>query len=342
MLAKLVRELPEEDGLFYEPKWDGFRCIVFRDGGTIVLGSRNEKPLTRYFPELIEPLLDQLPDPCVLDGEIVIAGSAGLDFDTLSARIHPAASRIELLSRETPASFVAFDLLAVGTDDLQTEPYEARRAALEEALAHATPPIHLTPVTTKPELAREWFSRFEGAGLDGVMVKPGALPYQPGKRVMMKVKHQRTADCVVGGFRWHKEGGVVGSLLLGLFDEERGLQHVGVASGFSAVRREEFVDVLAPFREIGGRQHPWLHEGQPSGRVPGGQSRWSAGKDLTWEALRPELVVEVSYDHLQGDRFRHATSFVRWRPDRDPTSCTYAQLDTPVPAELAEVFGQPT
>jgi len=339
MLAKLARELPEGDGLFYEPKWDGFRCIVFRDGDEVVLGSRNEKPLTRYFPELVGSLVANVPERCVLDGEIVIAGASGLEFDALQQRIHPAASRIELLSRATPASFVAFDLLALGDADLQAEPYSARRRALEKALERAKPPIHLTPVTASPDVARDWFSRFEGAGLDGVVVKAGDLRYQPDKRVMLKVKHERTADCVVGGFRWHKEGGAVGSLLLGLFDDGGVLHHVGVASGFSAARRKEFVDAVAPYRKDASEGHPWRAGDQSEGRVPGGQSRWSAGKDLSWEPLRPELVAEVSYDHLQGDRFRHATSFGRWRPDRDPASCTYAQLDTPVPAELADVFG---
>ncbi len=339
MLAKLTRELPERDGLYYEPKWDGFRCIVFRDGDEVVLGSRNEKPLTRYFPELVASLRANLPGRCVVDGEIVIAGPSGLDFDVLSQRIHPAASRVELLARTTPASFVAFDLLALDDADLMAEPYADRRRMLEQALGPARPPIHLTPVTTVPEVARDWFSRFEGAGLDGVVVKDGGLRYQPDKRAMMKVKHERTADCVVGGFRWHKSGGVVGSLLLGLFDAAGVLHHVGVASGFSAARREEFVGTLEPYQSDAPSGHPWLEEGLPSGRVPGGQSRWSAGKDLSWEPVRPELVVEVAYDHLQVDRFRHATSFVRWRPDRDPASCTYSQLDTPVPTELEEVFG---
>ncbi len=339
MLAKLVRELPEAEGLFYEPKWDGFRCIVFRDRDDVVLGSRNEKPLTRYFPELVEALRANLPDRCVLDGEIVIAGPSGLEFDALSQRIHPAESRVELLSRTTPASFVAFDLLALGDADLQSEGYADRRRALEDALSDSHPPIYLTPVTDRPDVARDWFSRFEGAGLDGVVVKAGDVPYQPDKRVMLKVKHERTADCVVGGFRWHKSGGVVGSLLLGLFDDAGVLHHVGVASGFSAARREEFVGVLEPYRSGAGSGHPWLTEATPDGRVPGGQSRWSGGKDLSWEPLRVELVAEVAYDHLQGDRFRHATSFRRWRTDRSPTSATYAQLDTPVPSELGEVFG---
>jgi ATP-dependent DNA ligase len=339
MLAKLARDLPEGDGLCYEPKWDGFRCIVFRDGDEVILGSRNEKPLTRYFPELVDSLRANLPDRCVLDGEIVIAGPGGLDFDALSQRIHPAESRIELLARTTPASFVAFDLLALDDADLQSEPYADRRRALEGALEGSGPPVHLTPVTSSPDTARDWFSRFEGAGLDGVVVKDGGAPYQQDKRTMVKVKHQRTADCVVAGFRWHKTGGVVGSLLLGLFDADGHLQHVGVASGFSAARRAEFVDTLEPLRGDATTGHPWLDEGAPAGRVPGGQSRWSAGKDLSWEPLRPELVVEVAYDHLQVDRFRHATSFLRWRPDRNPASCTYEQLDTPVPTELDEVFG---
>jgi ATP-dependent DNA ligase len=339
MLAKLARALPERDGLYYEPKWDGFRCIVFRDGDDVVLGSRNEKPLTRYFPELVDSLRANLPDRCVLDGEIVIAGPDGLDFDALSQRIHPADKRIQLLARTTPASFVAFDLLALDDADLMDQPYADRRRTLEQALAHARPPVHLTPVTTSPEVARDWFSRFEGAGLDGVVVKDGQLRYQQDKRVMEKVKHERTADCVVAGFRWHKTGDVVGSLLLGLFDGAGVLQHVGVASGFSAARRVEFVETLEPYRNDATVGHPWLTGGEPTGRVPGGQSRWSAGKDLSWEPLRPELVAEVAYDHLQVDRFRHATGFVRWRPDRGPESCTYAQLDTPVPTELAEVFG---
>jgi ATP-dependent DNA ligase len=339
MLAKLTRELPERDGLYYEPKWDGFRCIVFRDGDDVVLGSRNEKPLTRYFPELVDSIQANLPNRCVLDGEIVIAGSAGLDFDTLSQRIHPADSRIQLLARTAPASYVAFDLLALDDADLMDEPYAVRRRTLEWALERARPPIYVTPVTTRPEVARDWFSRFEGAGLDGVVVKDGELRYLPDKRAMMKVKHERTADCVVGGFRWHKSGEVVGSLLLGLFDGTGVLHHVGVASGFSVARRAEFGQFLEPFRNNAGDHHPWLAEGAPAGRVPGGQSRWSAGKDLSWQPVRPELVVEVAYDHLQEDRFRHATSFVRWRQDRNPASCTYAQLDTPVPTELEEVFG---
>jgi ATP-dependent DNA ligase len=338
MLAKLTRELPRAEGMFYEPKWDGFRCIVFRDGDEVELGSRNEKPLTRYFPELIEPLQRDLPDRCVLDGEIVIAGPSGLDFDALSQRIHPAESRIKLLAGTTPASFVAFDLLALGDRDLCDAPYAERRGRLEETLASASPPVHLTPATDDPEVAGDWFSRFEGAGLDGVVAKPGELRYLPDKRAMLKVKHERTSDCVVAGFRWHKEGGVVGSLLLGLYDEGEVLHHVGVASGFSAVRRRELVAELEPFRAEATESHPWLSAATGSSRVPGGTSRWSAGKDMTWEPLRPELVCEVSYDHLQDQRFRHGTSFRRWRPDRQPSSCTYNQLDTPVPSELSQVF----
>ncbi len=338
MLAKLSRELPDGDGFLYEPKWDGFRCIVFRDGAEVVLGSRNEKPLTRYFPELVDALRANLPDRCVVDGEIVIAGPDGLDFDALSQRIHPAQSRIKLLAESTPASFVAFDLLASGDSDLMGEPFASRRKALEKALKKARPPIHVTPATSEFEVARDWFSRFEGAGLDGVVAKAADLRYQPDKRVMLKVKHARTADCVVGGFRWHKVGGVVGSLLLGLFDDEGILHHVGVASGFSAAFRDELVETLEPYRKRAAKDHPWVFEDAPSGRVPGGQSRWTGGKDLSWEPLRPELVAEVAYDHLQGDRFRHATSFVRWRPDREPASCVYSQLDSPVPTELNEVF----
>lgn len=340
MLARLVRDFPESPGLSYEPKWDGFRCIVFRDGDDVVLGSRNEKPLDRYFPELRGSLLANLPNRCVLDGEIVIAGPSGLDFDALTQRIHPAESRVNLLSQSTPASFVAFDLLAFDDRSLLDEPFADRRSMLEDVLQHVEVPIHVTPSTTTPDEARDWFSRFEGAGLDGVIAKDGDLRYQPGKRVMLKVKHERTADCVVGGFRQHKDGEGVGSLLLGLFDESGVLHHVGVASGFSVARRSEFVDVLEPLQLVDGSDHPWhIPDNGLEQRVPGGQSRWSAGKDLSWTPLRPELVAEVSYDHLQGDRFRHATSFKRWRPDRSPESCTYAQLDTPIPTELTEVFG---
>jgi ATP-dependent DNA ligase len=344
MLAKLVREMPEGPGLAYEPKWDGFRCIVFRDGDEIELGSRNERPLTRYFPEVVTALSANLPERCVLDGEIVIAGASGLDFDALLQRIHPAASRVELLAAATPASFVAFDLLASTDRDLRSSPYAERRALLEELLAPASPPVYVTPATSRVEVARDWFSRFEGAGLDGVMVKPTDLAYREGERVMWKVKHERTADCVVGGFRWHKDGAGVGSLLLGLHDGEGNLHHAGVASGFSAAVRRRLVADLAAYRDV-GEGHPWgdwsehLGASARSTRRPGTPSRWNAGRDLTFEPVRPELVCEVAYDHLQGDRFRHATSFVRWRPDRTPRSCTYAQLETAVPTELSQVFG---
>jgi ATP-dependent DNA ligase len=345
MLAKLARELPERVGLFYEPKWDGFRCVVFRDGDDVMLGSRNERPLTRYFPEVVDAVLANVPDGCVLDGEIVIAGAAGLDFDALLNRIHPADSRVRKLSVETPAAFVAFDLLAWRGDDLRPRPFRQRRAALVEALAAARPPVYVTPATESPEVARDWFSRFEGAGLDGVVAKPADGPYVEGQRAMIKVKHERTADCVVGAFRWHKSGGRVGSLLLGLYDDAGVLHHVGVTSSFTDQRRLELVTELDPYRLDSMEGHPWSWgespdgtDAAPSGRVPGGQSRWSAGRDLSFEPLRIELVCEVAYDHLQGDRFRHATTFVRWRTDREPASCRYDQLDTAVPEELATVF----
>jgi ATP-dependent DNA ligase len=341
MLAKLTRDLPRDDDLYYEPKWDGFRCIVFRDGDDVELGSRNEKPLTRYFPELVDALRRELPDRVVLDGEIVIAGASGLDFDALSQRIHPAAKRINQLAEATPASFVAFDLLAHDDTSYMETPYAQRRQTLEKLLKKAKPPVHLTPATQDPDTASDWFSRFEGAGLDGVVAKPADIHYLPDKRVMLKVKHQRTADCVVAGFRTHKDGEGVGSLLLGLFDDTGTLHHVGVASGFSVARRRELVDELQPYRKNALQDHPWAGwaEAQAEGRAPGAMNRWNAGKDMTWEPLRPESVCEVSYDHLQHDRFRHATSLLRWRPDRDPSSCTYAQLDTPVPMELRDVFG---
>jgi len=340
MLAKLTRELPREPDLFYEPKWDGFRCIVFKDGDNVELGSRNKKPLTRYFPELVDALRRELPERVVLDGEVVVAGPKGLDFDALSQRIHPAEKRIRLLAETTPASFVAFDLLAHNDTSFMEAPYGLRRETLEHLLKNARPPLHLTPVTQDPGEAADWFSRFEGAGLDGVVAKGANLHYQPDKRVMLKVKHQRTADCVVAGFRTHKDGAGVGSLLLGLYDQMGTLHHVGVASGFSVARRNELVAEVAPFRRSALKGHPWSGwaEAQASGRAPGAMNRWNAKKDMTWEALRPEAVCEVSYDHLQESRFRHATSFVRWRPDREPSSCTYDQLDVPVPFELTKVF----
>jgi ATP-dependent DNA ligase len=341
MLAKLSREMPEGSQYVYEPKWDGFRCIVFKDGDDVELGSRNEKPLTRYFPELPDALRANLPDRCVVDGEIVIPGANGLDFDALLQRIHPAASRVKLLAEQTPASFVAFDLLALGDDDLMGRPFAERRRLLEAALADAAPPVHLTPATTDPDVARDWFGRFEGAGLDGVVAKATDLAYVPDKRLMLKVKHDRTADCAVAGFRWHKDGEGVGSLLLGLFDDAGTLHHVGVATSFSVARRKELVDELEPYRADALDGHPWRTwaEASTEQRLPGANSRWNAGKDLSWEPLRLELVAEVGYDNLQGDRFRHATKFVRWRPDRDPSSCTYAQLERPVPEELSRVFG---
>jgi len=346
MLAKPARDLPVSNGLIYEPKWDGFRCVAFRDGDDVELGSRNERPLTRYFPEVVAALLENTPQRCVLDGEIVIVSGSGLDFEALLQRIHPAASRVERLAAETPASFVAFDLLALGDEDLRPSAFSRRRALLADALAAAQPPVHLTPATTDPAVAGDWFSRFEGAGLDGVIAKPGELPYLEGQRVMTKVKHGRTADCVVGGFRWHKQPGIVGSLLLGLFDADGRLHHVGVTSSFTAARRAELVDELAPYRLDSGEGHPWAWEGASAAegvgtggnRIPGAQSRWNAGRDLSFEPLRPELVCEVAYDHLQGNRFRHGTTFQRWRPDRSPDSCRYDQLETAVPAELSEVF----
>ncbi|MDQ1567746.1 MAG: hypothetical protein QOF96_2626 [Actinomycetota bacterium] len=345
MLAKLARTLPAEGGMLYEPKWDGFRCIVFRDGDEIELGSRNERPLTRYFPELADPLREQIPTRCVLDGEVVIATAAGgLDFEALLQRIHPAASRIQLLAGQTPASFVAFDVLAEGDEDLRPLPQVERRQRLEAMLGGARPPVHITPCTTDRALAAEWFDAFEGAGLDGVVAKPEQLPYREGERVMLKVKHERTADCVVAGFRWHKSGGVIGSLLLGLFDEAGTLHHVGVTAAFPMTQRKALVDTLAPYREGALDGHPWAAwataMAEARGRMPGAQSRWNAGKDQSWEPVRPELVVEVRYDHLQGDRFRHGTTFVRFREDRKPESCTYAQLDEAAPAELSQIFGR--
>jgi ATP-dependent DNA ligase len=343
MLAKLATELPEGDGWLFEPKWDGFRAIVFRDGDRVYLQSRDLKPLDRYFPELAAPLRASLPERCVVDGEIVIATERGLDFDALQLRLHPAASRVARLAAETPSSFVAFDLLAEGGRDLRSRPQAERRRLLEEALARASGSVHLTPCSRDRTVAREWFHRFEGAGLDGVVAKHEATTYQPGKRVMVKVKHSRTADCVVAGFRWHKNGPgeLVGSLLLGLYDAEGGLHHVGVTSSFTAAKRRQLAQELAPLRKNALEGHPWrawADAGNLSTRMPGGQSRWSQGKDLSWEPLRIERVCEVKYDHLQGDRFRHAGVFVRWRPDKPPSECRYDQLEVTPPAELAEIF----
>ena len=338
MLAKPAPEVPTGDYL-YEPKWDGFRCIVFRDGDQVELGSRNEKPLTRYFPEVVEAVRAQLPQRCVVDGEIVIAGAVGLDFEALLQRIHPADSRVQLLARTTPASFVAFDLLALDDVSLLDQPQSERRALLEAVLAGAKPPIHLTPATHDPALAREWFTVFEGAGLDGVMAKPLGGAYCPDKRTMLKVKHARTADCVVGAFRWHKSGPVVGSLVLGLHDEQGRLQHVGVSASFPMARRAALVEELAPYLLSDGEEHPWLGAAG-SERRPGGEpSRWKKDKDTSFVALRPELVVEVAYDHMEGARFRHTTQFRHFRPDRDPASCTYAQLDRPLRFDLAQILG---
>ncbi|HXR54987.1 MAG TPA: ATP-dependent DNA ligase [Acidimicrobiales bacterium] len=335
MLAKLVSELPEADGLRYEPKWDGFRSIVFRCDDEMELSSRNSRPLTRYFPELVESLAAALPDRCVIDGEIVIAGAGGLDFEALLQRIHPAESRIKRLAGETPASFVAFDLLAQDDENLCGLPFAERRSRLEALLPGrgAGDPVQITPQTTDVALAADWLDRFEGAGLDGVVAKSPDLSYQPGKRVMWKIKHERTADCVVAGFRDHKQGGV-GSLVLGLYDDQRVLRHVGVCSGFSAKRRHELVDELAPLA-LGERDtHPW-RDAPGSGPTA---SRWKSDAELELHPLRPTLVCEVAYDHRQGDRFRHATSFRRWRPDRDAESCTFDQLEVVAPIELSEVF----
>jgi ATP-dependent DNA ligase len=345
MLAKAVPDLPEGEGWLFEPKWDGFRALVFRDGDELLLQSRDRKPLDRYFPELADPLRANLPQRCVVDGEIVIAGPAGLDFEALLLRIHPAASRVARLARETPASFVAWDLLALDDADLLSVPQVERRTRLEAVLAEARPPVHLTPATRDRGTAADWFARFEGAGLDGVMAKPLDAAYEPGKRRMLKIKHERTADCVVAGFRWHKNGPDthVGSLVLGLFDAQGDLHHVGVTSSFSWDRRAQLVSELAPLREDALRDHPWREwmawqEEVPGRRMPGATSRWNRGRDLSWEPLRLERVCEVAYDHLQGDRFRHATTFRRWRPDRSPRDCRYDQLEETPAFELERIF----
>lgn len=347
MLAQRVGALPVEDGWIFEPKWDGFRALVFRDGDAINIQSRDEKPLARYFPELLPPLTEQLPPQCVLDGEIVIARDGALDFDALQLRLHPAESRVKLLAREIPASIVFFDLLALGDRDLRDAPFSERRAQLERILQGAVPPLHITPATSDRATAEDWFRRFEGAGLDGVMAKRADGRYEPGKRVMLKVKHERDCDCVVAGFRWHKgsERTAIGSLLLGLFDDAGTLQHVGVCGSFTAARRKELVASLAPYRTTDLADHPWkawASAGEESGamRRPGGASRWSQGKDLSWEPLRPELVVEVAYDHMQSGRFRHTAQFRRWRPDKGPRDCTFAQLEVVPPEELAAIFGR--
>jgi ATP-dependent DNA ligase len=353
MLAKLARELPSGDYI-YEPKWDGFRCIVFRSGDEVELGSRNELPLTRYFPEVVQALLEVLPEQAVLDGEVVVAGPTGLDFDALQQRVHPAESRVRLLAERTPASFVAFDLLALGSRDLRNEPFQERRHLLEELLGAIGEAgrVHVTPATRDRKVAEDWFSRFEGAGLDGVVAKSSELAYVAGKRAMVKVKHERTAEFVVGGFRWYKAASAegaqeIGSLLLGLYDSGGDLAHVGVIGAFPAEQRRQLVQVLAPYRlsaeEASRENHPWagwamLSEASTA-RLPGARSRWNATKDLSFEPLRPVLVVEAAYEHLQGNRLRHTAQFRRWRPDRVPASCTYEQLDVAVPVELAAVFG---
>ena len=350
MLATSVPDIPAEPGMTYEPKWDGFRCIIFRDGDEVELASRGGKTMTRYFPEVVAQARAQLPPRCAVDGELVVIrrepqSAPKLDFEQLQQRIHPAASRVAMLAETTPADFIAFDLLLVGDEVLLDEEYTTRRARLAEALAHVQPPVHVTPTTDDVATARRWFEIFEGAGLDGLIAKPPHIPYTPGKRLMFKVKHARTADAVVAGFRWHKSGPVVGSLLLGLFDDEGTLHHVGVSSSFSVARRAELLEELAPYRDDALEGHPWRswaeaqQQADGSQRMPGAVSRWSAGKTLEWEPVRPELVVEVAYDAMEGDRFRHTARFVRWRPDREPISCRYDQLDRPLRFDVDRVLG---
>jgi ATP-dependent DNA ligase len=350
MLAKLVAEIPTAGGLLFEPKWDGFRAIVFRNGDDAYIQSRDLKPLDRYFPELHDALVECLPAGCVIDGEIVIATPDGLDFDALQMRLHPAASRVAKLAKECPSSFVAFDLLAVDGTSIMDQPQSRRREQLETLLAKVKPPLYLTPLTRDRTTATEWLQRFEGAGLDGVIAKPESAPYQPGKRTMFKIKHARTADCVVCGFRWHKQApDIVGSLLLGLFDDKGVLHHVGVTSSFTMEKRRQLVKELEPLRKNALESHPWgtardsglgdVALAKPAQRMPGGHSRWSAGKDLSWEPLRIERVCEVKYDHMQGDRFRHAATFLRWRDDKSPHDCSYDQLEVTPAFELSAVFG---
>jgi ATP-dependent DNA ligase len=345
MLAKRIVELPAGQDWIFEPKWDGFRTLIFRDGDEILIQSRDAKSLNRYFPELLETLNAQLPARCVLDGEIVVAKNNGLDFEELQLRIHPAASRVKLLSRQSPASIVFFDLLCEENRDWRSEPFEHRREKLESLLADAAPPIHLTPATHELNVAADWFSRFEGAGLDGVIAKPISGTYQHDKRVMFKVKHERDCDCVVAGFRWHKggDGTAIGSLLLGLYDESGALQHVGVCASFTQAKRQELVKFLTPYRHNALVDHPWKSWAESSSndatrRMPGGQSRWSHGKDLSWEPLSPELVAEVAYEHMQGTRFRHMAQFRKWRTDKKPRDCTYGQLEVVPPHELKAIF----
>ena len=348
MLANRVDELPPGEGWIFEPKWDGFRTLIFRDHDELFIQSRDEKPLERYFPELVTPLKTQLPERCVVDGEIVIARDGCLDFEALQLRLHPAASRVKLLAGEIPASVVFFDLLCEGDRDLCKAPFRERRAVLESLVGGSlTPPLHLTPATRDRAVAADWFSRFEGAGLDGVIAKAEHGTYEPNKRVMLKVKHERECDCVVAGFRWHKngKGTALGSLLLGLFNDDGNLEHVGVCASFTAAKRRELVAFLEPYRENALEGHPWRAWAEaPSDeetavhRRPGAISRWSQGKDLSWEALRPELVVQVAYDHMQGSRFRHTAQFRRWRSDKRPRDCTFAQLEVVAPHELSEIF----
>jgi ATP-dependent DNA ligase len=343
MLAKLSDGIPPSGDFLFDPKWDGFRAIVFRGRDDVFIQSRDSRPLDRYFPELHDALLERLPPQCVLDGEIVIATPDGLDFDLLQLRLHPAASRVTKLAQETPASFVAFDALAADGEDLMDAPQDERRARLERLLADVRPPVYLTPTTRDREVAERWLEEFEGAGLDGVIAKPAGLAYQPGKRALLKIKHARTADCVVAGFRWYKDTrDAVGSLLLGLYDDQGTLHHVGVTSSFKMTKRRQLVDELEPLRERALENHPWGEwadaEAHATGRMPGGQSRWSAGKDLSWEPLRIERVCEVKYDHMQRDRFRHAATFLRWRPDKRPDDCRYDQLEVTTPYELERIF----
>jgi ATP-dependent DNA ligase len=348
MLATRVDELPTGDGWIFEPKWDGFRTIVFRDGDEMFIQSRDERPLDRYFPELVESLRARLPERCVLDGEIVIVHGDGLDFDALQLRLHPAESRVRKLAAEIPASIVFFDVLADGEADLRERPFAERRAMLESMLHGVTPPVHVTPATTDRTLAADWFKRFEGAGLDGVMAKREDGLYEPNKRVMLKVKHERDCDAVVAGFRWHKgsERTAIGSLLLGLYDDSGTLHHVGVCANFTAAKRRELVSFLEPYRKNALDNHPWrdwAEAGATEGvvhRRPGAISRWSQGKDLSWEPLRPELVVQVAYDHMQSGRFRHTAQFRRWRTDKAPRDCTFEQLEVVAPYELAAIFGR--
>jgi len=349
MLAKSAGSVPSPErydgGLLYEPKWDGFRCIVFKDGDEVELGSRNERPLTRYFPEIVEAARRLLPDRLVLDGEIIVALDGRLEFERLQERIHPADSRVRMLAEKTPATYVAFDLLALGTESLLETPQGERRGALVAALSTVPAPFHVTPATDDMSVAEQWFTTFEGAGLDGVVAKPKRSPYQPGVRALTKVKHVRTVDVVLAGYRLHKsatpETPLLGSLLLGLYDDGGRLQHVGVCAAFPAARRAELISELAPL-VVGPAQHPWAEwaaaEAACTDRMPGAQSRWNSGKDLSWIPLDPVLVAEVGYDHMEGTRFRHTTQFKRWRPDRTPQSCTYEQLEEPVSYDLAEIF----